>query len=330
MDSNLIWFALAAGLAVMALLEGLWNLWVSRHGPQARRLAQRLRTVSDGAGETAFAPGGDVGLSPRQARWRARIEAFERLQRFKRLRRLQGWIDASGASLSVPELAALSLGAALGGAVLAFLWRPDALLALGVSVIGGASPGLWLAQRRRQRQERMERQFPQALDLISRALRAGHALSAAIRMAAEELPDPLVRDFRALFEALNYGQPLPEAMARFAQRVPLPDAGYFAVAVIVQRDTGGNLAEVLDQIAALVRDRLRLRGEVRTLSAEGRLSAVILTALPFGVALVVQAVNPGFLSPLWTDPAGRQMVALAVLGMVLGVWWMRRIIRIRV
>jgi tight adherence protein B len=334
MDPTLLWFALAAGLAVMLLLEALWNLWWSRHGPQARRLAQRLQVVSDGGqgwSRVALTPPRAGGARPLRA-----LDAWVQRSwkvlggRWLPLGRIQGWIEASGSSLSVVEVAVLSAALALAVSGLAWWWRPDFMLAIGGAGLGICAPWVWLAQRRRQRQERIERQFPLALDLISRALRAGHALSGAIRMAAQELPDPLVRDFRTLFEALNYGQPLPEALSRFAQRVPLPDAGYFAVAVIVQRDTGGNLAEVLDQIAALVRDRLRLRGEVRTLSAEGRLSAVILAALPFGVAAVVQVANPGFLSPLWTDPAGRQMVGLAALGMVGGVWWMRTLIRIRV
>jgi hypothetical protein len=122
----------------------------------------------------------------------------------------------------------------------------------------------------------------------------------------------------------------PAALQRFAERVPLADAGYFAVAVTIQRESGGNLAEVLDKIAGIVRARLRLLGEVRTLSAEGRLSAVILTALPFVVALVVHLVNPKFLAVLWTDPAGTRLVGVALAGIVVGVLWMRAVVRIRV
>lgn len=337
MESTSWGVAVAAGLAVMLLLEAFWLLWSSRHGPQARRLAQRLKAVS-------APPRGIAGPRPAGAaaareqprvlgRWLDRhLPPWigQRLGQWGSVRRLQQWIETAGVALSPLEMLAISVAAGTGAMLLALGWRGSLVPAVGLAVLAALAPWVVLAQRRRQRQERIERQFPLALDLIGRALRAGHALSAALRMAAEELPDPLVQDFRRLFEALNYGEPLPQALTRFAQRVPLPDAGYFAVAVIVQRDTGGNLAEVLDQIAALVRDRLRLRGEIRTLSAEGRLSAVILTALPFGVATVVQVVNPGFLSPLWSDPVGRQMVALSMAGMVVGVWWMRALIRIRV
>lgn len=330
-------FAVAAGLAVMLLLEALWLLWSSRHGPQARRLARRLKAVS--APPSALTDKRPAGLSATREpengldRWLDRwgpTGLGPRLARWGWVRRLQPWIETAGITLSAWELLAISAATGAGVLLLALGWRGELVPALGLAALGALAPWGVVARRRRQRQEHIERQFPLALDLISRALRAGHALSAALRMAAEELPKPLVQDFRRLFEALNYGDPLTQALARFAQRVPLPDAGYFAVAVIVQRDTGGNLAEVLDQIAALVRDRLRLRGEIRTLSAEGRLSALILTALPFGVAAIVQTVNPGFLSPLWTDPAGRQMVGLAIAGMVVGVVWMRALIRIRV
>ena len=237
----------------------------------------------------------------------------------------------AGLPLGAAELLALSAALALACAAGLVLLAdqapaPAALLALGA----GVAPWLWVARCREQRRLRVERQFPQALDLLGRALRAGHAFPAAVRMAAEELPQPLVRDFRLLFEEMNYGVPVPQALARFAQRVPLADAGYFAVAVTIQRESGGNLAEVLDKIAGIVRARLRLFGEIRTMSAEGRLSAVILTALPFVVALVVQLVHPKFLAVLWTDELGKRLVGAALAGIVLGVLWMRTIIRIRV
>jgi len=124
--------------------------------------------------------------------------------------------------------------------------------------------------------------------------------------------------------------PTNDALQHLAERVPVPDVSYFVVAVMIQRESGGNLAELLDKIATIVRERLKLLGEIRTLSAEGRLSALILTALPFCVALMVNLVNPKFMAVLWTDPAGVRMVGVALFMMVTGILWMRRIIRIRV
>jgi tight adherence protein B len=316
---------LVACAAAMALVDALWNLWQSRHGPEARRLARRLKAAQDPLATPAAA----VARAPGEDRW-PRVRAF--LAGHAAGRAVQARIDASGTGWQVPDalLAGLGLACTLGLGVRLLLPAAGAVPALAGGVIGLALPWLWLAGRRRQHIERIERQFPQALDLIGRALRAGHALPGAVRLAAEELPDPLVRDFRRLFEEINVGVAVPQALQRFAQRVALPDAAYFTVAVTLQRESGGNLAEVLDAIAALVRDRLRLRGEVRTHAAEGRLSAVVLAVLPFAVALVVQVMNPGFLAVLWTDETGRQMVAAALAGIVVGVGWMRAIVRIRV
>ncbi len=325
--------AVAVFLAVVLAAEGLWLLWQSRHGPRARRLAQRLALVSAPVTPTATPRVGRLdGADPRgDAPSRAWMPALQSaVESLPVGRRLQRWIETAGTRRAVSDLALLGLGAGMAMSAAAWGLGFGVAAALAVAVAGAAAPWAIVARQRHGRMLRIERQFPQALDLLGRALRAGHAFTAAVRMAAEELPDPLVREFRLLFEEMNYGVAVPEALSRFAARVPLADAGYFAVAVTIQREAGGNLAEVLDKIAWLVRERLRLRGEVRTLSAEGRLSAVILTALPFAVAGVVQLVNPGFLAVLWNDPAGARIVGLALAGIVVGVVWMRSIIRIRI
>jgi tight adherence protein B len=149
-------------------------------------------------------------------------------------------------------------------------------------------------------------------------------------MVSEEMSEPLGRDFRILFDEMNYGVPVNEALENLARRVPVPDVSYFVVAVLIQRESGGNLAELLDKIASIVRERLKLLGEVRTLSAEGRLSAIILTALPFGVALVINLVNPTYMDLLWSDPTGLKLVGVALFMMLMGILWMRSIIDIRV
>jgi tight adherence protein B len=325
-DLSFVLFVAAAFLAVVLLLEGLWLLWSSRHGPQARRLAQRLRVLT--TEPAAAAAAGDAT--------RARAAgAFPALQAMLARRAaglaLERWIELAGLPWRAADLLAGSalLGLVVGSGAMLATDLPDAQAVL-LGVLAAGVPWWWVARCRARRRVLVERQFPQALDLLARALRAGHAFSAAVRMAAEELPDPLVRDFRLLFEEMNYGLPVPEALARFARRVPLADAGYFAVAVTVQREAGGNLAEVLDKIAGIVRARLRLFGEVRTMSAEGRLSAWILSLLPFVLALVVHLVHPKFLAVLWTDPAGHTLIAAALTGIAVGVLWMRAIVRIRV
>jgi tight adherence protein B len=225
-------------------------------------------------------------------------------------------------------LLSLVLGAA-GFAVPALIGRPPVLgaaLALALAVL----PWWRVSMARSKRIQRFEQQFPEALDMMGRAMRAGHAFPTAVKMCGDEISEPMGRDFRILSDEMNYGVSAAEALQNLAQRVPLPDVSYFVVAVLIQRESGGNLAELLDSISAILRARLKLLGEVRTLSAEGKLSAIILTALPFGVALMVNLVNPKFMAVLWTDPAGLRVVGGALLLMVLGILWMRSIIRIRV
>lgn len=323
MDVSLILFAGVAFLAVLLALEGLYILWASRHSVEARRIKARLAALS-----------GDV---PAGAASIERTMAPERLPRLnalialtgpgRRLRRLTG---AAAVTASVAELLLLSIALAACGLLLPPLLGKPMVVGLGAALALGALPWWRVASRAADRIARIERQFPEALDLMGRAMRAGHAFPSAIRMVAEEMPAPLGRDFRVLFDEINYGVPANDALAHLAERVPIADVSYFVVAVMIQRESGGNLAELLDKIAALVRERLRLLGEIRTLSAEGRLSALILTALPFGVGLVVNIVNPEFMAVLWTDPMGLRMVGVSLAMMAAGIFWMRRIIRIRV
>lgn len=322
MDVSFMLFALMAFLAVVLSLEGIYNLWASRSSPEAKRIAARLEAL---AGETITAASIE------------RVQAPSRMPRLNELlrragpgERMQRFISASGIAVSPAELLLLSLALAASGLFLPGLFgKPPifgATLGLGLAVL----PWWRVASRRKARVERIERQFPEALDLMGRAMRAGHSFPSAVRMVADEMAEPLGRDFRVLFDEMNYGVPTSDALAHLAERVPLPDVSYFVVAVMIQRESGGNLAELLDKIASIVRERLKLLGEVRTLSAEGKLSAYILTGLPFCVAAVVNLVNPKFMQLLWTDPIGHRMVGVALFMMLGGILWMRSIIRIRV
>ena len=198
------------------------------------------------------------------------------------------------------------------------------------AMLVGVLPWWRVARRRDARIRLFEKQIPEALDLMGRAMRAGHAFPTTVQMVGEEMADPIGQEFRVLFDETNYGVPQHEALLRLSDRVPVADLGYFVVAVTIQRESGGNLAELLDNIASIVRSRLKLFGQVRTLSAEGRLSAWILIALPFVTAAIINIVTPKFMAILWTDPAGIRLLGSALFVMALGVVWMRKIIRIRV
>jgi tight adherence protein B len=202
---------------------------------------------------------------------------------------------------------------------------PFLLLSLGLAGL----PAMLALRRRRRRLARMEQQLPDALDLLCRALRAGHALPSALRMAADEGAAPLAAEFRLLVDEVGYGAALPDALRRMALRNPGGDIGCFVVAVLIQRDTGGNLAELLAGIATLVRERQKLRGQVRVATAEARLSAWILGLLPFALAAALHAAHPGFIALLWTDPVGRRLLGVVLALLAIGLMWMRMLVRIQ-
>lgn len=322
MDLSLILFAVVAFLAVVLSLEGIYNLWASHNSPEAKRIAARLQALS---GETIALA--SIERTRQQSRL-PRLNAL--LGRLQIGQRIQRFIAASALSVSAVELISISVGLGLMGLLLPSLLGKPPIFGAALGLALAVLPWWRVASRRNTRVERIERQFPEALDLMSRSMRAGHSFPSAVKMVADEVPEPLGRDFRILFDEMNYGVPTNDALAHLADRVPLPDVSYFVVAVMIQRESGGNLAELLDKIALIVRERLKLLGEVRTLSAEGKLSAIILTALPFGVGLVVNIVNPEFMAVLWSDPAGLRMVGVALFMMLMGILWMRSIIHIRV
>ncbi len=187
----------------------------------------------------------------------------------------------------------------------------------------------WLVRHAaRQRVRKLEEQFPQAVDLIAGSLRAGHAFTTGLLMVAEEVADPLGAEFRLVHDQQNYGKPLPDVLKAFAERIPLLDVRIFVTAVLTQRETGGNLAEVLDKLSALVRERFRIRRQVQVVSAHGRITGWVLVALPPVVALALYLIVPSHLAPLVTDPLGLQLTAGAIVLQVIGTVAIRRIVSI--
>jgi tight adherence protein B len=243
---------------------------------------------------------------------------------------LERHVHSSGLGIAASDLLMISAALLMVGPLLALMFDRPVLAGLAVGGGLAALPWLRVSWLHGQRLKRFEHQFPEALDLIGRALRAGHSLPTAVRLCGDELAEPMASEFRLLADETNYGVPLETALRSLAERVPVPDIGYFVVAVLIQRESGGNMAELLDNISAIVRQRLKLHGQVRTLSAEGRLSAWILTLLPFGVALLINLVNPGFMAPLWQEHTGQRMVGVALVMVLAGIFWMRHVIRIRV
>lgn len=234
-------------------------------------------------------------------------------------------LDQSAVGLSVGSFVLITLTSFLG--VMVFVqWYVGVWW---VSFVAGGAAGLVplvvIRQLRKMRIGKFEEQFPEAIQLIARAMRAGHAFSTGLRMAADELPDPCGTEFKALYEQQNYGAPLADALKSFAARVPSLDARFFVTAVLTQREAGGNLAEVLDRLAGVMRERFRIKREVRVKSAHGRITAFVLAGMPPVLAVLMLSSNPEAIRTLTTDPLGVKMIGMAVVLQIVGTLIVRKL-----
>lgn len=203
-------------------------------------------------------------------------------------------------------------------------------LSAAAGTLAGAAPFIFLAGKRSARMRRFDELLPDAIDLMSRGLKAGHAVNSAIEMVAQEVPDPVGTEFRRVFEEQNFGLPMREALINLSNRVPLPDVNFVVTAMLVQRETGGNLAEILDKTVTVIRERFRLRGQLRIYTAQGRLTGWILTALPFGMFFILNFLNPDYEGIMLTDPLGQKLLYLGIILIAIGWYAIRKVIDIKV
>lgn len=322
MDMTLAAFLLAAFLAVVLVIEGGYLIWDNSKGPEVKRLERRLRALS---------AGGQSDVKRLLKRSQDDLPFLDRmLLQLPRVQGLDRIIEQSGSPMSVTRLLVFSLLIGFGTLIVLSILSVPVWAQFAIAVVASMLPIMFIMFRRRTRLEKIEKQMPEAVDLIARALRSGHAFQSGLQMVGDELNEPIADEFAILADEINFGIPIHDAFMNLSARVPLDDVRFFSIAVLLQRETGGNLAEILDNIAALIRARFRLLGKIRVLSAEGRLSAWILTLLPIGTALLINLINPGFMSVLWTDPAGLNLVYLCLTLALAGIVWMWRIIKIRV
>jgi tight adherence protein B len=209
-----------------------------------------------------------------------------------------------------------------------FVRVPIAWLIAGV--MGCVSPTLWLKYKRHQRLKKFEEQFPEALDLLSRAIRAGHAFQTAMGMVADELPAPVGIEFKKSFDQQNFGLPLKEALDEMALRVPILDVRFFVTAVLIQRETGGNLSEILENLAHVVRERFKILRQVRVHTAHGRFTGYVLLALPAALGIALNFINPDHMRLLFEERMGHMMIATAIVMQIVGYIWIRKVIKIEV
>lgn len=311
-------------IAALLAVEALYGMWNSSRGPEARHVAQRIRIMSAGGHA-------DEEIEVLKKRDVSRLPAIDRLLlELPRIENLDRLIVQSGLSIGVSTFFLMMLVMFLLAAALLFWMTKVLWFALLCGLLAAVFPYLYVLRAKVRRMHALLLQLPDALDLIGRALRAGHAFSGGLKMVADELPDPIAHEFRVTFDELNFGLPMDEAMMNLTRRVDIPDVRYFVISVLIQRETGGNLAEIFDKISALIRDRLRLLGRIRVLSAQGRLEGWIMTILPFATAAILFTLWPQFMSILWEEPAGRTLMAIAGVMIVIGIVIMWRMIRIRI
>jgi tight adherence protein B len=245
-------------------------------------------------------------------------------------RRLDLMLLQADVKMRVGAFLTLMLGIGGGTAILLDVALGRPFVAAAIGAIAGLIPLMVVKHKKRQRTLKFEEQFPDALDMLTSALRAGLALTGAIQVVADEAPDPVGKEFRVLFEENRLGVDMKVAVKLMAERVDSTEARLFATALILQRETGGNLAEILDGTAAVIRDRFRILRDVRTMTAQARLSGAILMALPVAMAGVVWVLAPDYLISMYQDPAGKFLIPAAVVMQIVGVLIMRRIVDIKV
>jgi tight adherence protein B len=319
MLAALVVFVLVTGL-VMGLFFGITNLpgWLA-----ARRLDRRLREVSLSITELPQTP------------------TFVTTQKQGPLPGVDKVLGGAGSGLSKlieqsgvqTTPSAIMLATVVAGIVFAlvcamFVKQPMFWIVAGVA--GAFLPIGWLKHKRSSRMKRFEEQFPEALDLLSRAIRAGHAFQTAMGMVADELPPPVGVEFKKAFEQQNFGLPLREVLDQLGERVPLLDVKFFVTAVTIQRETGGNLAEILDNLAHVVRERFKILRQVRVHTAHGRFTGYVLMALPAALAIALTFINPEHMDLLFKERMGQMLILGAIVMQAIGYVWIRKVIKIEV
>ncbi len=326
MDYLYYLFIVLAFIAVVLLLEGIYLTWNAYKSPEAISIARRLQSISAGWHDEA-------SESEKLIKQRLLSESptFERiLLQIPHVHSIDRFLVQSGTKLNISRFVGYIVMSMLGGLAVSILLPFYSIVSWSCILIGGLLPVLLVNRERHKRLRKIEEQLPDAIDLMARALKAGHALSASLQMVGSEGTDPIAGEFRTVFEEINYGISTQQALMNLSTRIPVTDLRYFVIAVLIQRESGGNLAEILESISSLIRGRLKLLGTIRVLSAEGRMSAWILSCLPFAVAFMIHLVNPGFLNVLITDPMGQKLIGGALFMMAAGIYVMSHIIKIRV
>lgn len=313
-------------IGVAALVGGVALLF---RGDTSRDVEERLDVL---AGHKALSGrGGVAGTEPSVLNSPLDETKGQLEQIFSRVGNLRKLLEQADVGMDPSKFVLLIAGvASMGAAVCIVVPQIPAVCGVIVAPTLGLIPLLWLMMKKRSRLKKFGNQLPEALELISRALRAGNSLASGIHLVAEEMADPICKEFQRCYESQNLGLPLEEALEDMSDRVPNLDLRFFVTAVILQRQTGGDLAEILDKIGALIRERFRIWGQIQSLTGEGRLSGIVLLAMPPALFLVMYYMNPDYCKVLFSDPLGLKMLAGAIVMQILGALVIKKIIAIKV
>ncbi len=322
---DLIILSIAIFLATAVLILGILYLLISPS--KDRALRARLQAIQNpdyrqtSAAEPSLLHQDVLSQLPAIDRFLARIPAVVRLNRF---------IQQAGMEMPAGRLLALTIIIYIAVCVVGVLMRMPLILVLIGALIFAGIPLLVVAVKRYRRFSQFEEQFPDAIDLLARAVRAGHAFTTGFELIGKEMPEPVAGEFRQTYDQQNLGLPMKDAFQNFLSRVPLADVHVFVTALNIQRESGGNLAEILDNLSKVIRERFKLMRQVKVYTAQGRLSLYILTAVAPALALLFFFMNPDHISLLFTDPLGIKMVIAAVILQLIGFFTISRIVRPKV
>lgn len=317
-------------VSVALLVDAVFIWWRAHSSPQARRLRRRMGQW-DQSDQAAQGAGSDSegGVVTRRRSLSDSSVVNNVLLKIPAIDGFSLLVSQSGVDVSVGRLMGYSLAAVLVGGGLAAVVSPAPIVSLTVALLCGLIPYAFVARKRASRLKRFDQQLPDALDVISRAMLSGYSLAGALKVVGEEFPEPVGQEFGKTHDEINFGINTRDALEHLTERVPSGDLRYMVIAILIQRETGGNLAEIFGKIASLMRERQKLAGQIKVLSADGRMSAIILGCLPFVVALGLMFTNKQYIEVLWKTPQGLKMLMVASIMMMAGALWIRNIIRIR-
>jgi tight adherence protein B len=323
MTAALMAFLVFVMVAVAAFALGSL---VNQRSAQARLLKERLaseRKAPERAPEEELALLRDEQMS--------RIPALDNLlRRSERVSNIQKMLAQAGMQVRAGNFLGLCGLAGIAGAIVFYIVSKRVEVAWIALLVGFVLPYSVVSYRRNKRFEKFEELFPEAIDTLARAVRAGHAFTTALEMITDEVAEPVAGEFRQLYEEQKFGMPVRDALMNLTERMPLVDVKFFVTAVMLQRETGGNLAEILDNLSYVIRERFKIQRQVRVYTAQGRLTMALLMGMPPIIVVVMLVLNPSFIRPLFSDPIGHTLLVAGITLQTVGYFVIRKIIKIQV